>query len=229
MMNDVAKIFSEAGKSLTVEQENLFVLYREYLKEYNEKVNLTAITDDREIAVKHFLDSVLGEKFLPRNATVVDVGSGAGFPAVPIKIVRPDLKFTLMDSLNKRIVFLQSLTEKMELSDVTPVHMRAEEGAKTYREKFDAAVARAVAPLPTLLEYVLPLVRVGGVFVAYKGNAEEELTQSERALRILGGKLLCREEFLLYGDKRTVLVFEKASKTPDRYPRLQNKPRISPL
>lgn len=229
MMNDVAKIFSEAGKSLTVEQENLFVLYREYLKEYNEKVNLTAITDDREIAVKHFLDSVLGEKFLPRNATVVDVGSGAGFPAVPIKIVRPDLKFTLMDSLNKRIVFLRSLTEKMGLSDVTPVHMRAEEGAKTYREKFDAAVARAVAPLPTLLEYVLPLVRVGGVFVAYKGNAEEELTQSERALRILGGKLLCREEFLLYGDKRTVLVFEKASKTPDRYPRLQNKPRISPL
>ena len=107
--------------------------------------------------------------------------------------------------------------------------MRAEEGAKTDREKFDAAVARAVAPLPTLLEYVLPVVRVGGVFVAYKGNAEEELSQSERALRILGGKLVCRKEFSLYGDKRTVLVFEKTSKTPERYPRLQNKPRISPL
>ena len=228
-MNDITQVFSEAGKELTAEQERLFVIYREYLKEYNEKVNLTAITDDRDIAVKHFLDSVLGEKFLPKEACVVDVGSGAGFPAIPLKIVRPDLKFTLMDSLNKRIVFLQSLIEKLGLSDVTPVHMRAEEGAKTYREKFDAAVARAVAPLPTLLEYVLPLVRVGGVFVAYKGNAEEELSQSERALRILGGKLVCRKEFSLYGDKRTVLVFEKTSKTPERYPRLQNKPRISPL
>ncbi len=228
-MSDLSKIFSDAGKSLTAEQENLFLTYRDYLKEYNEKVNLTAITDDRDIAVKHFLDSVLGEKFLPKNASVVDVGSGAGFPAVPLKIVRPDLKFTLMDSLNKRVVFLQSLIEKLDLSDITAVHARAEEGAKTYREKFDAAVARAVAPLPTLLEYVLPLVRVGGLFVAYKGNAEEELAQSEHALRVLGGKLLRKEEFSLCGDKRTVLVFEKTSKTPERYPRLQNKPRISPL
>lgn len=228
-MSDVGKIFSDAGKSLTAEQENLFIAYRDYLKGYNEKVNLTAITDDRDIAVKHFLDSVLGEKFLPKNASVVDVGSGAGFPAVPLKIVRSDLKFTLMDSLNKRVVFLRSLTEKLGLSDVTAVHVRAEEGAKIYRETFDAAVARAVAPLPTLLEYVLPLVRVGGLFVAYKGNAEEELAQSERALRILGGKLLRKEEFSLCGDKRTVLVFEKTAKTPERYPRLQNKPRISPL
>ncbi|MBO4538907.1 MAG: 16S rRNA (guanine(527)-N(7))-methyltransferase RsmG [Clostridia bacterium] len=228
-MADIAQVFSEAGRELTAEQEELFVTYRDYLKEYNEKVNLTAITDDNEIAVKHFLDSVLGEKFLPQNATVVDVGSGAGFPAVPLKIVRPDLKFLLMDSLNKRVVFLSSLIEKLNLSDISPIHARAEEGAKIYREKFDAAVARAVAPLPTLLEYVLPLVRVGGVFVAYKGNADEELKQSERALRILGGKLLCREEFSLQGDKRTVLVFEKTAKTPEKYPRLQNKPRISPL
>ena len=172
-MGDVKKIFIENGRELTDEQEVLFSVYRDYLKEYNAVTNLTAITDDAEIVLKHFVDSVCGERFLPKNAYVVDVGSGAGFPAVPLKIVRPDLRFVLMDSLNKRVVFLRSLIEKLSLSEVTPLHARAEEGVKTYREKFDAAVARAVAPLPTLLEYVLPLVRVGGVFVAYKSNAEE--------------------------------------------------------
>lgn len=228
-MSDIKEIFSENGRALSEEQDKKFCLYREYLKEYNEITNLTAITDDREIAVKHFLDSVQGEKFLPENAVVLDVGSGAGFPAVPLKIIRPDLKMTLLDSLNKRIVFLRSLTEKLDLKDVEAVHLRAEEGAKVYREKFDAVVARAVAPLPTLLEYTLPFVKVGGVFVAYKGDAEEELSQSKNALRILGGKLKTKEEFLLGESKRTVLVFEKINKTPEKYPRLQNKPRISPL
>ncbi len=228
-MSDIKDIFEENGIAITEKQDELFTLYRDYLKEYNDITNLTAITDDKGIAVKHFLDSVLGEKFLPENADVVDVGSGAGFPAVPIKIMRPDLRFTLLDSLNKRIVFLQSLIEKLRLKDVHPVHMRAEEGAKIYREKFDAAVARAVAPLPTLLEYVLPLVKVGGVFIAYKSNVSEELALSKNALEILGGKLKNTAEFSLYGEKRTVLVFEKIKKTPQRYPRLQNKPRISPL
>ena len=228
-MSDIKEIFSENGLVLSEEQDQKFCLYREYLKEYNEITNLTAITDDREIAVKHFLDSVQGEKFLPKNATVLDVGSGAGFPAIPLKIIRPDLKMTLLDSLNKRIVFLRSLIEKLELTDVEAVHLRAEEGAKVYREKFDAVVARAVAPLPTLLEYTLPFVRVGGVFIAYKGNAEEELSASKNALKILGGRLKEKEEFLLENEKRTVLIFEKTSKTPEKYPRLQNKPRISPL
>ena len=228
-MSDIKDLFSACGKELTEEQESLFASYRDYLKEYNKITNLTAITDDKEIVVKHFIDSVCGEKFLPQGAFVVDVGSGAGFPAVPLKIVRPDLKFVLMDSLNKRIVFLQSLTEKLALTDTTPLHARAEEGAKVYREKFDAAVARAVAPLSTLLEYVLPLVRVGGVFVAYKSDVDEELIAAENALRLLGGRLKCREEFSLEGNKRTILVFEKIKKTPERYPRLQNKPRISPL
>ncbi len=228
-MSDIKDIFSEAGREISEEQERRFLLYRDYLKEYNEKVNLTAITDDRGIAVKHFLDSVLGEKFLPEKASVIDVGSGAGFPAIPIKILRPDLSFTLLDSLNKRIVFLQSLVDRLSLKEVTPVHMRAEEGAKVYREKFDAAVARAVAPLPTLLEYVLPFVRVGGVFVAYKSDATGEIDASKRALKELGGRVRETEEISLFGDKRTLVIVEKTEKTPHRYPRLQNKPRISPL
>lgn len=228
-MSDIKEIFSEYGRELTEEQERCFSIYREYLKEYNQITNLTAITDDRGIAVKHFLDSVTGEEFLPQGASVLDVGSGAGFPAVPIKIVRPDLNFLLLDSLNKRVVFLDSLIKKLDLSGVIAVHMRAEDGARKYREKFDAVVARAVAPLPTLLEYTLPFVRVGGIFVAYKGEAKEELALSDNALRILGARLKNKKEFLLGDDKRTVLVFEKISKTPEKYPRLQNKPRISPL
>lgn len=228
-MGDIKEIFSERGREITDEQEALFSLYRDYLKEYNNITNLTAITDDRGIAVKHFFDSVAGESFLSQGATVLDVGSGAGFPAVPLKIIRPDLKMTLLDSLNKRIVFLRSLIEKLDLKDVEAVHLRAEEGAKVYREKFDAVIARAVAPLPTLLEYTLPFVKVGGVFVAYKGEASEELSASQNALRILGGKLKEKREFLLDGDRRSVLVFEKTTKTPEKYPRLQNKPRISPL
>ena len=228
-MSDIKEIFSENGREITEEQEEKFSVYREYLKEYNNITNLTAITDDRGIAVKHFLDSVMGEEFLPQGAKVLDVGSGAGFPAIPLKIVRPDLSFLLLDSLNKRIVFLESLIEKLSLTGVSALHSRAEEGAKMYREKFDAVVARAVAPLATLLEYTLPFVRVGGVFVAYKGEAEEELMQAKNALRILGGKLKEKKEFLLGGDKRTILVFEKTTRTPEKYPRLQNKPRISPL
>lgn len=228
-MGEIKEIFSERGREITDEQEALFSLYRDYLKEYNNITNLTAITDDRGIAVKHFFDSVAGESFLSQGATVLDVGSGAGFPAVPLKIIRPDLKMTLLDSLNKRIVFLRSLIEKLDLKDVEAVHLRAEEGAKVYREKFDAVIARAVAPLPTLLEYTLPFVKVGGVFVAYKGEASEELSASQNALRILGGKLKEKREFLLDGDRRSVLVFEKTTKTPEKYPRIQNKPRISPL
>lgn len=228
-MSDIKDVFSEYGIELTDEQERLFITYREYLKEYNEKTNLTAITEDRAIAVKHFLDSAIGERVLPYGATVLDVGSGAGFPAVPLKIVRPDLKMLLLDSLNKRVVFLQSLVEMLGLKEVEAVHLRAEEGAKKYRERFDVVVARAVASLPTLLEYTMPFVRVGGVFVAYKGDATEELDLSKNALRILGGKLKDKKEFLLDGEKRTILVFEKTSKTPEKYPRLQNKPRISPL
>ena len=119
--------------------------------------------------------------------------------------------------------------EKLALTDVKPLHMRAEDGAKVYREKFDAAVARAVAPLPTLLEYVLPLVKVGGVFVAYKADAEKEIARSRNALGLLGGKVKTTEQISLFGDKRTLVVVEKIKKTPQRYPRLQNKPRISPL
>ncbi len=229
-MSDIREIFDAAHIALTQEQEERFGIYRTFLLEYNEKVNLTAITDPQEVVRKHFLDSVLGEKFIPQGARVLDVGTGAGFPSVPLKILRPDLSFILLDSLQKRIVFLEELMKRLQLTDMTCIHARAEEGVKTYREQVDVAVARAVAPLPTLLEYVLPYVKVGGRFVAYKADVAEEILAAKRALSVLGGKIGTQEEFLLpNGEKRTVVVVEKISPTPVRYPRQQNKPRISPL
>lgn len=225
-------LFSEYGFSLNELQKEQFSKYREILLHYNEKFNLTAITDPYEIAVKHFLDSVVGEKFIPDGAAVVDIGSGAGFPAVPLKIYRPDLKITMLDSLAKRVRFLEEVIKILGFSNAESIHIRAEDAAKgTFRESFFVAVARAVAPLATLAEYALPLVKVGGKFIAYKGpDVEEELAAGRKAVTVLGGKIISSEKYLLPdGSGRSLIVIEKTAPTPAKYPRGQNKPRLSPI
>lgn len=224
-------IFCEYGISIDEKMAHKLRKYTEVLLEYNKKINLTAITDTEQIMIKHYLDSMLGAEFIPIGATVVDIGSGAGFPAVPLKIYRDDLKITMLDSLNKRITFLNELVGILDLDEICAIHSRAEEAAHTdIRESFDCAVARAVAELSVLVEYTLPFVKVGGRFLAYKGEAEEEIKRAERAIEILGGKLSEVKKFVLPdGSKRSIIIIEKVKKTPKVYPRGQNKPRIRPL
>lgn len=204
--------------------------YYRMLTEWNQKFNLTAITEKNEVYVKHFEDSLLGAFAVPQGASLCDVGSGAGFPGVPLKIEREDIRLTLLDSLQKRIGFLQALLQELRLSGEC-LHMRAEEAGKgSLRESFDVVTARAVARMNTLAEYCLPLVRVGGVFLAYKAVAKEELAESARALELLGGKLREERQFTLSdGEQRTIIVVEKVKPTPKAYPRGKNKERTQPI
>lgn len=198
-------------------------IYADFLVDYDQHVNLTAITDGNEILTKHFLDSFLlyihAQNCFPDSAKVLDIGSGAGFPGVPLALLRPDFTVTLLDSLNKRITFLELLKQKLECS-YTPIHGRAEELAKLpdYRETFDVVTARAVAALPMLAEFSLPYVRTGGFWIAMKGK--EEISPARNAIKILGGKL---EQTISYqlpdGDERTIYIIKKISPTPTKYPR----------
>lgn len=231
-------LFEEAKKLdiyLNESQLEKFKIYMDFLLEYNSHTNLTTITDPNDIMIKHFLDSIILNKFcdVPKKAKVVDVGTGAGFPGVPIKIFRSDIELTLVDSLNKRIKFLNELMEKINLNaDI--IHARAEELSHNfeYREKYDLAVSRAVAPLNVLCEYCLPYVKVGGFFVALKGsNADEEIQNSKKAIKILDGKIEKIETFELPQNKgfRSILIIKKVSKTPQKYPRLNSKISKTPL
>lgn len=217
--------------SMIDENKQQFDVYYQELVSYNEKVNLTAITEQEEVFTKHFLDSILAVEEIKPNASVVDVGTGAGFPSLPIKIVRPDIQLTMVDSLNKRINFLQELTEKLKI-DTQNIHSRAEDFAVKNREKFDVAVARAVARLNTLLEYLLPLVKVGGIVLAYKGNNfEEELVEAQNAIKFLGGKFEKTLHFELPNNagERNIIVIKKVKPTDKKYPRSQNKPKTEPI
>ena len=208
--------------------------YAELLTEWNEKINLTAITDPEGIVIKHFLDCamVLSQVKLPEGARVVDVGTGAGFPGMVLKILRPDIEITLMDGLNKRLVFLNEVAEALEL-EVKTVHLRAEEAGKNpqYREKFDLVTARAVSRLNVLYEYCLPLVKVGGTFCAMKGpSAKEEVAQAGRARGILGGAKAEVKETTLTGEEtRSFVITKKISQTPPKYPRISAKISKQPL
>lgn len=208
--------------------------YADMLVEWNEKINLTAITDPEGIVIKHFLDSALLLKHveIPENAKVIDVGTGAGFPGVVLKIFRPDINLTLLDGLNKRLVFLNEVLSALELSART-VHMRAEEAGKAaaHREKYDLVTARAVARLNTLSEYCLPLCKVGGIFCSMKGpSASEELTEAKRALTILGGdKGKLEKETLTGEEERSFVITKKISQTPPKYPRISAKISKQPL
>lgn len=202
--------------------------YCDYLREENEKYNLTAITEPSEVYVKHFADSMLGSVCIPENTTLCDVGSGAGFPSLPLKIARPDISVTLVDSLEKRINFTRTLCDKLRI-EAEFYHDRAEDFAKTHSEQYDVATARAVAALPILLEYTAQIVKVGGIVLAYKTD-ESEIASSETACKLLGLKLDKTYSFVLPdGSNRCLIVFRKVTHTPAKYPRGQNKPRKQPL
>lgn len=207
-------------------------VYAEELVQWNEKMNLTAITEPDEIAIKHFVDCLMLLEYaeIKENAKVIDVGTGAGFPALVLKIARPDLDFTLVDALNKRLVFLQDVLQKTGL-DAQLVHARAEDLGKDaeYREAFDYSVARAVAPMNVLCEYCLPFVRVGGELVALKGS-NDDVTPAMAAIKELGGELTANVSYKLpNGDSRSIVVIKKISHTPTKYPRKTKKITACPL
>lgn len=210
-------------------------MYGNLLLEWNEKINLTAIKEPKEVLYKHFYDCILFFKNVnvPENAKIIDVGTGAGFPGMVLKIVRPDLEVTLLDSLNKRIVFLNDVIEKLQLKNITAIHSRAEEGAKNklYREKFDIACARAVANMPVLLEYCTPFVKQGGQFVAMKGpSVKDELAFCDNAineLKVSQPQIIY--ETLTGNEERAFVIFKKISQTPSKYPRKSGNISKQPL
>ncbi len=214
-------LFKKYEIDLPSEVYDKLEIYADFLVKYNENVNLTAITDGREIFVKHFLDSILLLKYvdIPSNSSIIDVGTGAGFPSVPMKIYRPDLKITLLDSLNKRINFLQQLCEMTQI-DAEFIHGRAEDYGKEsqYREKFDFSCARAVANLSVLSEYCIPFVKIGGYFISMKGP-NEIIDESNKAVELLGGKIKSDIQYSLENDTRRIIAIEKISQTPTKYPR----------
>lgn len=214
------------------EKKDIFEKYFSLLTEYNARFNLTAITEKNDVFEKHFLDSVLGEALFPENASVLEVGSGAGFPSLPLKILRGDLNFTLVESTGKKCEFLKVAVKELALSGVAVLNERAETLARdpSYREKFDVCCARAVARLNTLSEYCLPFVKTGGAFIAYKGDADEELSEAKNAIQKLGGKTAfsCRYALPNHG-VRTLIKIEKIKPTPALYPRGQGKERKNPL
>lgn len=222
----MAKSLAESGQTVTEVQYGQFLRYGELLKEWNEKINLTAITDDEGIMTKHFLDSLTVFQFPPiREAkTLIDVGTGAGFPGLPLKIIQPELELTLLDSLNKRLNFLKEVGSELKLTHIDYVHARAEDGSRNplYRDKFDIAVSRAVANLTLLAELCLPYVRKGGYFIALKGPAvEEELMQAEKTISLLGGNVEQVMEVAVAGTdlKHNLVIVKKLQETPKRFPR----------
>ena len=215
---------------------NRFKSYKELLKEWNEKINLTAITDDDEIDIKHFLDSIIPNKLelLEGRKKIIDIGTGAGFPGIPLKIVNEDLDVTLLDSLNKRINFLNLVIEELKLKDIKAIHGRAEELSRKdqYREQYDICISRAVASLNTLSEYCMPFVKKGGYFISMKGpEIEEELEMSKKAISLLGGEIVEYQINNIPGSdiNHSLIIIKKIKNTPDKYPRGGGKPRKNPL
>lgn len=226
---------SEKGIKLSEKQLEQFRIYYKELVEWNEKMNLTAITDQPSVYLKHFYDSITAAFHLDFTSgmKVCDVGAGAGFPSIPLKICYPDIHVTIVDSLNKRISFLQHLSEQLGLSDVQFVHSRAEDfGQSAHRESYDLVTARAVARLSVLAELCVPLVKKGGIFAAMKAaSAEDELHDAEKALKVLGVKSTSIHSFTLpiEGSERYIQVFEKFKETPKKYPRKAGVPNKSPI
>ncbi len=232
----------ELGIEIDDQQLEQFDDYYSLLIEWNKVMNLTAITEFDEVCKLHFVDSVSGCKafdFSSREISVADIGTGAGFPSIPLKIIFPKLHFTLIDSLNKRLKFLDEVIEKLQLNNegsIITLHGRAEDFCQgkngNLRESFDVVVSRAVANMSTLSEYCLPYVKIGGVFVAYKGDkAQKELEDAKGAIHLLGGKTVSTEEFVLPNSDihRTICVIEKKEKTSSKYPRKAGMPSKQPL
>lgn len=231
----LTKQLSTQGIALSEEQQRQFQTYYQMLVEWNEKINLTSITEEHEVYLKHFYDSIAPSFYtdLTKELTICDVGAGAGFPSIPLKIIFPNLKVTIVDSLNKRINFLNQLAEVLDLENVNFVHDRAETfGKGVYRESYDIVTARAVARLSVLSELCLPLVKKGGQFIALKSSkGEEELEEARFGLGVLGGKV---RETISYelpeeAGERQMIIIDKRSQTPKKYPRKPGTPNKSPL
>lgn len=222
--------FQKCNIKLSQDKADKLLKLYEFLVEYNQNVNLTAITDFEEVVVKHFIDSVLPFSMIDikENSSFIDVGTGAGFPSIPLMIVRPDLKGTLLEALNKRCVFHE---KACELTGVDPkvIHGRAEDYAKEKREAFDFATARAVAAMPVLCEYCIPYIKTGGRFIALKSVNEDE-TQCEKAVNVLGGKIAEIKDYTITnGDNRRLFIIDKVSQTPTKYPRNPSMIKKKPL
>lgn len=230
------KMCISTGVELSDQQVSQFLQYYELLVEKNKVMNLTGITEYEEVVLKHFVDSlsIVQSLKLEGKERMIDVGTGAGFPGIPLKIAFPDLEIVLLDSLNKRILFLKEVIEKLQLSHIEAVHARAEDAARNrdYREQFDISVSRAVANLSSLSEYCLPFVKKGGFFVSYKStNVDEELNHAKHAFYLLGGKLEKKTEFTLPGSDigRSFIIVKKERTTPSKYPRKAGLPSKEPL
>lgn len=224
----------DLGVRFSVKQTEQFFEYMNLLIEWNEKMNLTAITEPDEIILKHFIDSITILKELEDGSKLVDVGTGAGFPGIPLSIMNPTLKITLVDSLNKRLIFLQEVVNKLKLENIEIVHARAEEFGqnKKYREQFDISTSRAVANLATLSEYLIPLVKVGGKVISMKAaEAKQELNEAKKAIEVLGGTVEKVDEFNLPQSDigRTVIIIRKNKITPNKYPRKPGTPSKEPI
>lgn len=226
------------GINLMLKDENIaqFIKYKSLLKEWNEKINITSITDDVEIDIKHFLDSLtpFTTNLFNGKKSVIDIGTGGGFPGLPLKIVNNDLTVTLLDSLNKRIIFLNEVIKELELKDITTIHGRAEEFSikPAYREQFDIAISRAVASLDTLSEWCIPFVKVGGYFISMKGpDISEELNMSKNAISLLGGKVVETKLVTIPESNiiHSLIIIEKIKETPTKYPRSGGKSKKNPL
>ena len=242
-MNEMQKekfieIMQEKLKKLEIhfsmEQTEQFFEYMKLLIEWNEKINLTAITEPEEIITKHFIDSLTILKYIKNDYKVVDVGTGAGFPGIPLCIMNPTIKMTLVDSLNKRLIFLQEVVNTLKLKNIEIVHARAEELGQNikYRETFDVATSRAVANLSTLSEYLIPLVKINGKIISMKAsNAKQEIDEAQNAIQILGGQIESIEEFNLPESDigRTVIIINKNKLTSKKYPRKAGEPSKKPL
>lgn len=221
---------------INLDERQIFQLF-EYMKlliEWNKRINLTAITDQKEIILKHFIDSLTINKYIEKNAKIIDVGTGAGFPGIPLKIVRPDIDITLVDSLNKRIKFLDYVIEEIKLKSIKTVHSRAEEIGRNelYREEYDVATSRAVANTAVLSEYLIPLIKEGGKCIYMKGpDIKKELSEGKKAINVLGGTIFKIDEFNLPKTdiNRTIVIIKKEKKTPYKYPRKPGTPTKEPI
>ena len=232
-MDFIGKL-KEFNIEINEEQIKRFEKYMNLLLEWNEKINLTAITQPEEVKLKHFVDSLTVLKYINDDDKVIDIGTGAGFPGIPLKIMNENTKITLLDSLNKRINFLNIVIETLNLRNIQAIHGRAEEIArnKLYREKYDVAVSRAVANLSTLTEYMLPFVKVGGKCICMKGaNVNEELERAQNAIKELGGEIERVDNFYLSDNdnERNIIVIKKVKETNPKYPRKAGTPSKEPL
>lgn len=235
---EFSKALLENAKEIEIElneeQIDKFYKYMNLLLEWNQKMNLTAITDPEEIILKHFIDSLTIASKIKKDATLVDMGTGAGFPGIPVKIYRNDIKITLVDSLNKRLNFLNEVIKELNLEKIETIHSRAEEFGrnKKYREKFDIATSRAVANMSTLSEYLMPCLNENGIAISMKGpKVSEELEMAKKAIKLLGGEIMKVEEFCLPNSdiERTIVLIEKKKNTPSKFPRKPGTPAKDPI